>query len=207
MTLVHLFLWSSASGVIREVRFSTSFRTCRTPFGKNMNTGQIVNTSHPRLRKLLSSGLDHRTHLAGSNEALYSLLSHSPEVRELRAALGTGEILESEIREFTAALLGDFRPGVLFAHDIILAAFAVALSREWNTPFAEEYIIDLAKLKNPEFRRSVPVARLAARRLYGTTDTLSRSFRATASLGAIEPWRLIHPGREECSDQRIEFTL
>lgn len=125
----------------------------------------------------------------------------------MRKALGTGEVLEKEIRDFANCLLRDFRPGVLFEHDIALAAVAVALSRDWNTPFAEEYIIDLAKLKNPEMRRSIAIARIAARRLYQSTDTLSRSFRPSDSLEAIGTWQLIHPGREDCSDQLEEFIL
>jgi len=145
--------------------------------------------------------------MAGSDDALYELLSQAKQVRALRAGLGTGELLEKEVREFTYRLLRDFRSGVLFEHDIALAALAVALSRDWNTPFAEEYIIDLAKLKNPEMRRSIAIARLAARRLYKSTDTLSRSFGSADNIEAIGNWHLIHPGREECSDQLAEFIL
>ena len=207
MTSDRPFPSSSVSGAIREVKSSTLLQRYPSVFGEIMSTGQIDNTIHPQLRGLLSSALDFRAHIAGSNEALYAFLSQAQEVLDLRRALGSGEVLEKEIRDFTNRLLRDFRPNVLFEHDIALAALAVALSRDWNTPFAEEYIIDLAKLRNPEFRRSIAVARLAARRLYQNTDTLSRSFRSVDSFGEMGTWQLVQPSREECSDQLEEFIL
>lgn len=172
-----------------------------------MSTGRTDGTIHPLLRGLSSSDLDGRASIAGTHEALYAILTRSREVLDLRRALGTGEVVEEELRDFANRLLLDFRPGVGFEHDTALAALAVALSRDWNTPFAEEYVIDLAKLRNPEFRRSIAVARLAAKRLYRRADTLSRDFRSSDDFPRMEHWRIVHPGREECSDRLEAYTL
>ena len=125
------------------------------------------------LSLLFSSEFDSLGFIAGNDESLFAALNGSPVVGELRAALGSGSVSENEIRRFTEQLMQDFRPGELFTHDLILAGLAVVLSRNWNTPFAEEFILDLARLKNPELRRSIAIARLAATNLVKCTDTIS----------------------------------
>ncbi len=171
-----------------------------------MNSGQTGKVSHKTLQGLLSSDLDVQASLAGSSAALYGMLASSPSVRELRRALNSGEVLENEIREFTNVLLSSFCAGVLFEHDVVLAAIAVALCR-WNTEFAEEFIIDLARLQNPEFRRSITVARIAAEHLYEKSETIYRNFRESVVAQPNDSWTMISPGREECADQIEEFTF
>ena len=102
-----------------------------------MNSGQTAKVIRPQLNRLLSSELESVEFIAGTDESLFAALAASGPVRELRDALGTGEISEAEIREFTNTLLKDFRPGHLFKHDVALAALATALSLNWNTSFAE----------------------------------------------------------------------
>jgi len=172
-----------------------------------MNSGQTAKVTRPQLSDLLSSELASIEFIAGTDESLFTVLEESPAVVALRAALGSGEVSELEIRKFTATLLRDFRSGELFEHDLILAALATTLSKNWNTPFAEEYIIDLAKLKSPEFRRSTAVARIAAKRLFDSTDTISRTYKPIADRSGEETWTLLPPSREECSDQVEEFTI
>lgn len=172
-----------------------------------MNSGQTAKVNRPQLNRLLSSELASIEFIAGTDESLFAALAETRAVVALRDALGTGEISESEIREFTNTLLKDFRPGELFEHDLVLAALATTLSKHWNTPFAEEFIIDLAKLNSPEFRRSTAVARIAAEKLFESTETISRTYKPIDDRFATETWQLLPSSREECSDQLEEFTL
>ncbi len=172
-----------------------------------MNSGPTAKANRLRLNRLLSSELASIEFISGTDESLFDALAESGAVIALRDALGTGEISESEIREFTDALLKDFRPGELFEHDLVLAALAVTLSKNWNTPFAEEFVIDLAKLRNIELRRSAGVARIAAQKLFKTTETISRTYKPIGARFGKDTWTLLPSSREECSDELMEFTL
>jgi hypothetical protein len=86
------------------------------------------------------------------------LLQRSPEVLAIRQALDNGTLADSEIRAFVDQLLKDLRPGVHFPHGLPLAALAVALEGK-TTPFAEEYIHDLANLQVAEMALWSRVAR------------------------------------------------
>jgi hypothetical protein len=73
-------------------------------------------------------------------------------------ALQTGELSDPLLRGFVSSLLTAFRKGEVFQHDMAVAAIAVALERE-TTPFAEEYLRDLARLQAAEMSMSIRVAR------------------------------------------------
>ena len=89
---------------------------------------------------------------------LRRVLQHSPDVRRLGEALRYGQITEKHVREFVGQLLTEFRPGELFRYDVALAALAVAMEH-WGNSFAEEYLIDLARIQRSEFRVSFRIAR------------------------------------------------
>ena len=89
---------------------------------------------------------------------LRRVLQHSTDIRRLETALRYGEITEKDVREFVNQCLLDFRRGELFRHDISLAGLAVAMEH-WKSSFAEEYLIDLARVRRPEFRSSFRIAR------------------------------------------------
>lgn len=74
-------------------------------------------------------------------------LQRSSFVKELRESLTRGEVTEAGIRRFLARLMREFRPGVQFFHEPALAAIAVVLEHR-STAFAEEYLLDLARLKH-----------------------------------------------------------
>lgn len=85
-------------------------------------------------------------------------LARSPFIKAIREALSSGEISEERVRRFSNHLLRDFRPGELFAHELALAAIAVALEGR-RTEFAEEFLLDLARLSIAEMPWSSPIAR------------------------------------------------
>jgi hypothetical protein len=80
-----------------------------------------------------------------SPRALRRFLSRRDEVKTVRAALANGWISEETFRFFVDQLMGDFRRGEQFPHEIALAAIAVVLESR-RTRFAEDYLLDLARL-------------------------------------------------------------
>jgi hypothetical protein len=99
------------------------------------------------------------------------VLQLSLPVRMLESALRYGQVTSADVGEFVSNLLMDFRPGEVFRHDIALAALAVAMEH-WHSAFAEEYLLDLARLQRTEFRCSFRVARecLNARYVFPRTQ-------------------------------------
>ena len=92
--------------------------------------------------------------------ALYRLLQRLPTVRAIPKALEAEVLTEDEIMVFVSDLLKDFKPAVAFPHDSVLAILAVAL-KDRQTPFAREFVEDLAALRASELQFSPDVARLA----------------------------------------------
>ena len=74
------------------------------------------------------------------------------------SALSSGLITEAAVRLFAERLLKDLQRGVLFPHDLTLAALAVALAERY-TPFADEYLHGLAGLQAAEMPFATRVAR------------------------------------------------
>lgn len=95
-------------------------------------------------------------------ESLRRGLLRSRHVRGLREGLARGRITEDSIRRLTGRLLLDFRRGESFRHETALAAIAVALET-WNSDFACDFLIDLARTKITEFALCRRVAGLSAR--------------------------------------------
>lgn len=101
---------------------------------------------------------------------LRQVLQKSEDVRKLRSLILYGEINEFHLRSHIGRLLAEFQVGHTFRHDLALAALAVAVE-QWNHPFSEEYLIDLARIERPEFPASSRIARecLKARLEYPKT--------------------------------------
>src|SRR5258707_12557976 len=72
------------------------------------------------------------------------VLQQSADTRRLAAALRYREITVDQIRSYVGQLLKEFRQDELFRHDVVFAALAVAMEH-WNNPFAEDYLLDLAR--------------------------------------------------------------
>lgn len=107
---------------------------------------------------------------------LRRVLQHSPVVQQVSTALRYGQITGEDVRNFVGQLLLEFRQGELFRHDIVLAALAVAMDH-WRNSFAEEYLIDLARIQRPEFRASTRIARECLKARYAFPKTHVRDSR------------------------------
>jgi hypothetical protein len=90
--------------------------------------------------------------------ALGGKLRATREVQEVIAALAEGRLTDEEVRAFVSMLLADLRQGERFAHDLALAALAVALEGR-TTALAQEYLQELADLERAEMSTSIRVAR------------------------------------------------
>ena len=110
------------------------------------------------LQGLLSEELLANASAISGASALRQFFASSDEVRAVRAALNDESLTETSVRLFAEHLLKDLRRGVLFSHDLTLAALAVALA-ERHTPFADEYLRGLAGLQAAEMPLSIRVAR------------------------------------------------
>jgi hypothetical protein len=142
---------------------------------------------------------------------LRRILQRSSEVRRLAIALRYGEITENDVRKFTAQLLKEFRSGEVFRHDIALGALAVAMEH-WEHNFAEEYLIDLARLQRPEFRASFRVARecLKARYEFPKTEIRTSCYPDSGTASADhrpDPIRAMHRvGKSKWSGTEIQWA-
>jgi len=108
--------------------------------------------------------------------ALRLSLLHAKEVREVRDSLRQGAITEETIREFVSVLLAGFRVGQRFEHEMALAALAIVLERR-ATDFAEEFLLDLAKLRLAEMPLCIRVARECLKHRMTMTQNTSKDFR------------------------------
>jgi len=84
------------------------------------------------------------------------VLQGSSFVQDINNAVKSGEITESDIREFATSI--NVKRGELCSDDLALAALAVALE-DVETDFAHEYINDLAALNICEISTGKYVAR------------------------------------------------
>jgi hypothetical protein len=90
--------------------------------------------------------------------SLRQFFGHASEVHEIRKALRQGMLTEDSIQAFATTLLAELRKGVLFKHDLTLAALAVVLEGQ-ATPFAEEFLRNFAGLSLAEMPLGPRVAR------------------------------------------------
>jgi hypothetical protein len=93
------------------------------------------------------------------------------EVKLLAGAIRHGTVTEIQIRRFTSELVSCYQPNTAFPSGMALAALAVALEQS-QSDFAEEYLLDLARLKLSELHLSIQVAKacLKARSLLNKNE-------------------------------------
>jgi len=119
------------------------------------------------LDRLLSDDLLANACAFSTAPPLRQFFARRAEVREVGEALRRGSVGEEAVRDFLARLLGDLTAGVLFRHDLTVAALAVALE-ELRTPFADEFLRELADLRLAE----VPLAPRVAQEVLAHRQTL-----------------------------------
>ena len=82
-----------------------------------------------------------------SPQALRRYFHRCDDVKSVRTALEKGQISEATIRWFVDGLMRHFVRGFQFPFEIALAALAVALETR-QTKFADDYLLDLARLRD-----------------------------------------------------------
>lgn len=115
--------------------------------------------AHHLLQRLASDEFALSLGVTPTTASLVSALRAHTLVHELRAALDRQEVSQEMLRAFVDALLLELRRGESFLYQEALAAVAVALE-ERMTPFAVEYVRDLAQLRIAELRHASSVARV-----------------------------------------------
>jgi hypothetical protein len=110
------------------------------------------------LEKLKSDELSVAVGFVDTPEVLRKALLRTKEVSDVREALRQGAISDDTVRRFVHVLLRDLRLGERFAHELAIAALAVAIER-WATKFADEFLGDLSRLRLAEMSTCIRVAR------------------------------------------------
>jgi hypothetical protein len=145
--------------------------------------------------------------LISSAEGLYGALRRSPQVAEVRAFLTTGRLDDDQLRSFVAELLEAWSPNHLFPHDIALAALAVVLESRF-TGFADEYLLDLARLRSPQIPKATRIAQLCLAARTASAHTKIRRFVVGKSVDPDPGWRQCKPTREEnTAESKRRFQL
>jgi hypothetical protein len=127
------------------------------------------------LERLTSDDFILSTACVATSEALRHFLTRSEEVRDIRKAIEQGAITEEFIRVFVARLMEAFHAGERFEHEMAITALAVALERR-PTDFAEEFLMDLAKLKLAEMPLCIRVARECVKQRATVTQNKGKAF-------------------------------
>lgn len=133
-------------------------------------------TSNPQLLQLTTPEFADSIGFALPPAPFRRVLQRSQYVRGLATSLQYGQIEESEIRSFVSELLARYKQGELFEFDVALAAVAVAMEH-WTDSFADEFLIDLARIGRSEFRASFRVARECLKARYSFPKTQVRTAR------------------------------
>ena len=97
--------------------------------------------------------------VAGTPRVLHDMLCRSPEARELYRKNAQGLIPDESLRQFVNDLLREYASAEPFPRQTALAAISVVMEGRF-TPFAEEYIQDLARVSSSRFMMASRVARI-----------------------------------------------
>lgn len=134
--------------------------------------------------------------------AVYSLLSNSAEVAQLRNELSVGLIDDSEIFQFVKACFRDFRTGEIFSHEIAMCAVIIAL-QSYPSETAEELTRKLAiPVAELQLLSRVSAISLASRSRFSATQ--SRSFGRYVQTPIV---RVEHPATTDAVNTYNELVL
>jgi len=144
-----------------------------------------------------------------SPAAVHRALQRSEYVENLRLALNRGEITEETLRAFSASLLRNLEHGKRLQHELALAAIAVTLETR-PTSFAEEYVLDLARLELAELPIAIRVARKACHERLKLTGNMVKAFTLANAKSQYRDWQRAPDARQVMVgqlDQRIELEV
>ena len=133
--------------------------------------------NHSFLNQLLSEPFRAEVGFLLPPAALRRRLQRLSLVRDVHLAVRVGIVRCEHVRAFVTEATRDFRAGELLPNEAALAALAVALET-CPQDFAEQYLLDLAKLKLAEVATAARVSRECLRARYSRpkTQTLQRAF-------------------------------
>lgn len=162
---------------------------------------------HRVLEAIRSDAFLVRFGVTGNARAIHRALERSEEVDAIRLALYQGEIDEESLRDLVAGLFRGFQPGVLFAHDLTLAAVAVVLENR-PTRTAEEFVSELARVDCPELPLASRVAQECLRVQMRQSGSLSRVCRLGTPDGLPARWEEAPTFLEmDCGQHRADVTF
>jgi hypothetical protein len=128
----------------------------------------------PLLRQLLEPDFAVSLGVTTSPHAIRRALAGSPIVRDVRQAVRGGIITEADLREFVDEISAGFQKGVRFPYEAAIAALAFVLETR-KTEFADEFLIDLARLRRfSEFQFAPQVGALCRQKWRQVPTTQSR---------------------------------
>jgi hypothetical protein len=130
----------------------------------------------PYLEALRSDEFHDGVGLVSMPSAVRRALLQSRVVRRLAAAIRYGWVDEKAIAAFVGEATGALQMGWRLPDDLALAALAVVLEFR-QTPFAEEFLHDLARLKLVEMATSIAVAKECLINRYAMPLTQSKTVR------------------------------
>ena len=117
--------------------------------------------AHKSLLQLVSLDFEASV-VTSSPSGLRALLRKSSPLRRLRVDHTSGAVTDDSIRQFVDGLLSEFATSESFPHQVALAAFAV-LFEDRHSPLAEDYLIDLSRVRTARLRMAASVARICLR--------------------------------------------
>jgi len=136
------------------------------------------------------SSVDFETGLVASTpRVLRQMLLRCPEVRALREAYDAGSLSDEEIRRFVDDLLRQGAACERFPYQTTLAGIAVMLEPRF-TLFADEYLNDLARIRNDRFSTASRVARECIAVRQRATGTDVRQFPPQAEVRLTCNWTM-----------------
>ena len=139
-----------------------------------------------------------------SPRAVHCALQRSDEVGKLRRALKSGEVTEEAIRVCIAELLSELETGRRLPHELAIAAITVALECR-PSPFAEEFILDLARLKLAELPIAIRVARRASEEWLQLSGSKSKFFTLADPETSATELKLTGIAPEVLVDDEVEW--
>ncbi len=150
---------------------------------------------HRVLESLKTDEFALRFSFISNPRAVHRAMQRSGDVEHLRLALRSGEVTEDTLRAFSADLLREMEYGKRFPHELALAAIGVALET-WATAFAEEFILDLARLELAELPVAIRVAREACRERLRLPGNKTRVFVFAEDEGLPTEWQTAPESRK-----------
>ena len=112
-----------------------------------------------RLALLKSEELDLDIPPTSSPRIFRDLLHARPQVQLVKGELANGQLSEQTVRQFINDLMQLFVRGKRFEYETALAATAVVFE-DYFSPYAEEFLTELAALRLSEIALATQVARL-----------------------------------------------